>query len=319
MKYLKIIILLGFFLSVGSKAGENEQAIERELFVYHATTTQYLAPVELNVIKARLKLVEILKDSLSYKPDIYIIDNLADFKKLIGTTFPDWGAAAALPYRRMMAIKSPAHFPLGKSLRELVMHEYGHLALGDRIRPMHAPRWLDEGVAMYTAAEWGWQNNLAMGRAALFGDFISLHEIEGLNRYSEGKASVAYAQSYLAVKYLLDNYGIESFNILLDGIKSRKPIDEALTDAIGGTYREFEKEFNLFLNDRYNWGSIFVDTYFLWIFLALVVFIGFVLQYRKRKKYYDKWAEEEKYQSTDFDYGDPDNPEQIDDEDKPWS
>jgi hypothetical protein len=35
--------------------------------------------------------------------------------------------------------------------------------------------------------------------------------------------------------------------------------------------------------------------------------------------YYKKWEEDEKYQSTDFDYGDPDNPEQIDDEDEPWS
>ena len=316
---MRIVVFLCLCFSLAATAGENDKAIERELFVFHASTTQFIEPIESALLDARVKLIEILHDSLSYKPDIYMSDNLADFKKLIGTAFPDWGAAAALPYRSMIALKSPANFPLGKPLRELVMHEYAHLALSDRIRPMNAPRWLDEGVAMYTAAEWGWQNNLSMGRAALFGEFISLYEIEDLNRFSEGQASVAYAQSYLAVKYLLDNYGPESFNILLDGIKSRRPIDDALTDAIGGTYREFEKEFNLFLNDRYNWGSIFMDTYFLWIFLALVVFIGFMLQRRKKQKYYKKWAEDEKYQSTDFDYGDPDNPEKEDDEDKPWA
>jgi len=35
------------------------------------------------------------------------------------------------------------------------------------------------------------------------------------------------------------------------------------------------------------------------------------------KEYYKKWEEEEKLHSTDFDYGDPDNPEQTDDE-EPW-
>ena len=65
--------------------------------------------------------------------------------------------------------------------------------------------------------------------------------------------------------------------------------------------------------------SIFTDTYFLWIFLALVVFIGFLVKTIRRQKYYKKWDDEDKYQSTDFDYGDPDNPEQTDDEDKPWA
>ena len=65
--------------------------------------------------------------------------------------------------------------------------------------------------------------------------------------------------------------------------------------------------------------SLFGDLYFIWIIFAAIVVICFVLGYRRRRKYYRKWEEEEKYQSTDFDYGDPDNPEQADDEDKPWA
>jgi len=51
----------------------------------------------------------------------------------------------------------------------------------------------------------------------------------------------------------------------------------------------------------------------------VVVIVGFFLRYRKKKKKYEEWDEDEKYHSTDFDYGDPDNPEQVDDEDKPWA
>ena len=60
--------------------------------------------------------------------------------------------------------------------------------------------------------------------------------------------------------------------------------------------------------------TLFGDLYFLWIFLAGVVVIGFLLKLKKRNKFYKKWEEEERLQSTDFDYGDPDNPEQADDE-----
>ena len=42
------------------------------------------------------------------------------------------------------------------------------------------------------------------------------------------------------------------------------------------------------------------------------------MRYRKKRSYYKKWEEEEKLHSTDFDYGDPDNPETTDDDGESW-
>jgi hypothetical protein len=150
------------------------------------------------------------------------------------------------------------------------------------------------------------------------GSLIPLNEIERLNRFSSGKAQLAYAQSYMAVKYLIDAYGKESFNILLDSLRNRRSADEALMAAVGSNYTGFEKEYVKFLKSRFNLLTIIANMSYLWLFLAVVVIIGFILAFRKKKKYYKKWEEEEKYHSTDFDYGDPDNPEKVDDEDKPW-
>jgi hypothetical protein len=57
----------------------------------------------------------------------------------------------------------------------------------------------------------------------------------------------------------------------------------------------------------------------MWLFVALavVVVIGAFLRFRRRRQYYRRWEEEENLHSTDFDYGDPDNPEATDDE-EPW-
>ncbi|GEM_PF-401874 len=310
MKSIRLWVIMAMvMLPAAAALGQEESFVERQYFLYNAPTTQFVNPIDSAITAARGRLLAILGDTLTYKPKIYIKDNIGDFRALIGTAFPDWGAAAALPYREMIALKSPAHFPLGKPLRELVMHEYAHMVLNHRLFHERAPRWIDEGVAMYVAAEWGWGNNLTMSRAVVFNGLVHLGDIENMNRFAEGKAQTAYAESYLAVKYILDEYGVETFNILLDNLRDRKSVDAAFGGAIGGGLDDFEKEFFAQLKTRYNIMSLFGDLYFVWIFLAVVIVIGFLLSIRKKKKYYRKWEEDEKYHSTDFDYGDPKHPE----------
>ena len=132
------------------------------------------------------------------------------------------------------------------------------------------------------------------------------------------KAEIAYAQSYLAVDYFYRVDKARQVNRFLDALKSGKTVDSAFNVAIGATYSEFENEFKDYLGKRYNISSLFMDTIFFWIFLALLVLVIWLIKYNKRRQYYKKWAEEEKLESKDFDYGDPKHPEQIDDEDEPW-
>ena len=61
-----------------------------------------------------------------------------------------------------------------------------------------------------------------------------------------------------------------------------------------------------------------MDTIYFWLALALIVIIGGAMNFKKRRRYYEQFEEDEKLHSTDFDYGDSDNPEQIDDEDEAW-
>ena len=312
---------LGFLLLFGALtyAVDTTTVIQRENFVYHFQNPLFVQIADSALSNARNRLINILGDSLDYRPAVYIPESPEDFKAVVGAAFPDWGAAAAQPYRRLIAIKSPAHFRVGRSLRELLQHEYAHLALENRLRHVPPPRWVDEGLAMFVSAEWGWPENISMTRAVIFGSLVPLDEIEQMNRFSEGKAATAYAESYLAVKYLLDSYGRETFNIFLDSLKERKTVDQALMTATGSGYRDFEKEFDKYLKERYNLMTFFADTIYLWIFLAMVVLVGFILYFLRRKRYFRKWEDEERFESRDFDYGDSGHPEKEDDEDKPWA
>jgi LPXTG-motif cell wall-anchored protein len=94
-------------------------------------------------------------------------------------------------------------------------------------------------------------------------------------------------------------------------------MDRALMVSTGSNYADFEHEVHVYLVGRFNLIGLVSDTMYLWLGLAVVVIVGFILSLRRRKKYYERWAEDERLASTDFDYGDPDRPEEIDD-DEPW-
>ncbi|MFZ5979137.1 MAG: peptidase MA family metallohydrolase, partial [Candidatus Zixiibacteriota bacterium] len=267
--------------------------------------------------RTRQQLIHLLNDSITNRPEIYMVENMDIFESLIGGRFPDWGAAAALPLKNLIVVKSPDSFNLGRPLYELLSHEYAHLALHHRTGRYAPPRWFDEGLAMMVSAEWSWTDNLAMSRAAVFGRFIRLLDIEQMNRFNSVRAHQAYAQSYLAVQYLYREYGREAVNVFLDEIAAGATVDSALMASIGSDYWGFQQEFNIYLTQRFNAASLFMDTIYLWIALAIVVIIGGLLRMKSKRDYFKKWEEDEKLHSTDFDYGDPDHPEKTDD-DEPW-
>lgn len=246
--------------------------------------------------------------------DIYIVTSESRFDSLSGPSIPDWGAAVAIPHRRRIVVKSPLILTGDKSLGELVAHEFSHIALSRALRHQRAPRWLDEGLAMYTSAEWGWGDNLAIGWAVVLGTVMPLSDIEKLNRFSSDRARIAYSQSYLAFKFFVDTYGRSGLAILINGLASGHDIDTAFVAATGADYQTFERDFSTFLHGRYNLVTIIFNSNVLWIALAFLIVVGFILYRIRRKKRFEEFDEYEKYHSTDFDYGEVEEP----DEDKPW-
>ena len=313
--YLILCLCLSFSLNTVSARTER---VERPHF--HLITS---GPVDLtlteNVIEnTRQICLGSGLDSLSYIPEIYIAFSEPEFDSLMGGYFPDWGAAAAMPARKRIVIKSPAVFDLGRDYAPLLAHEYIHLVLAERTVYRPIPRWLTEGMALYLTAEWTWSDNLAMSNAAVFGQYVPFDEIESVNRFSSSKAHLAYAQSYLTVNYLFDAYGLPSVNIVLDRLEAGDDINAALLQATGSNLIDFQTEVWASFEPRFNLLSLFVDTIYFWVALAIIVVVAGILNYRRRRQYFKKWEEEEQLRSTDFDYGNPDNPEQVDDEDEPW-
>jgi hypothetical protein len=300
-----------------ARAGADTAPVKRGQFDYYFSNPAYINRVDSALHETRTRLQTLLRDSLAVTAEIHLVETTSEFDSLIGGRFPEWGAAVAVPLRHLVVIKSPDRFAVNRPLEELAAHEYTHLALAERTGRFRVPRWFDEGLAMLVSYEWSWQDNVTASFAAVTGDFISLRAIERVNETAGSRARLAYAESYLAVQYLYDLYGIDAVNQFLDSVASGVSVDGALMASVGSNYADFEREFYVYLRQRHNFAALLADTMYFWLGLAIILVVGAVLTMRRRRKYYDRWEQDERLESTDFDYGDPDSPEKTDD-DEPW-
>jgi len=289
-------------------------------WVIHYSGEPHLVSATDSVLKlTRASLQNFLRSDLDFEVDLYIAESEEEFDSLSYYRIPEWSVGVAISELSLIVVKSPSLLSSNATLgyEKTVAHEYAHLALDHRLRGVRPPRWFNEGMAMLVATDWGWQNVLDLTMAGLFGNYVQLEEIEQINRFDRRKASLAYSLSYLAVQYMYEEYGHEQVYVFLDSLAGNASIDNALLGSVGSDYANFDQEFHLYLKSRFNLITLAGDTVYFWLAMALILILGAFLAYRKKRSYYRKWEDEEKLASTDFDYGDPDNPERPDD-DEPW-
>ena len=121
VKFLICQVLIVLFWGCTSTFAKDyipPEPIEKEHFIYYLDNPKYLEFSDSILIKTKLHLERIFRDTIEYKINVYIIGDLNYFQRLIRGKFPDWGAAAAYPPKRLIAIKSPDKFNVNKALSE---------------------------------------------------------------------------------------------------------------------------------------------------------------------------------------------------------
>jgi hypothetical protein len=122
-------------------------------------------------------------------------------------------------------------------------HEYGHVLVNQLSRG-RAPVWLNEGVAIWCEEERDgdredWAYRTLSGQV-----LFSLQELEGsFTRLNPERVHVAYAQSYLAIRRLVDRSGGRSMRELLTSLGKGDSLDEAFRDVYSRNMASFESEF----------------------------------------------------------------------------
>lgn len=156
------------------------------------------------------------------------------------TQTPSWSAGVydgriKLPVGGLMASDDDV---LERTLR----HEYGHVLVHELSRG-RAPVWLNEGVAIWAEEERDgdrveWAEGTVAGQP-----LFHLAQLQGaFTRLPPDRVHVAYAQSYLAVRALVDRHGARRLRTLLEEIGKGATFERAYREQLYGDPAAFEAD-----------------------------------------------------------------------------
>ena len=197
-------------------------------------------------------------------PDVYLVwgrESLRKTKEALGLElgFEDGFFWSGSPHP---GIYGQADSFRSDALR-LITHEYVHLLLNEEYGGKEIPAWLNEGLARYLEFELALEDppsersrrglyrsaDLAAAKAeagALF-PLVSLESRRSWNsRTDEEEVGLQYAQSHMAVRYMVETYGARSA-IDVVGTLAGADLDGAIRQVTGVTYAAFEEGFVQYL------------------------------------------------------------------------
>jgi hypothetical protein len=127
-------------------------------------------------------------------------------------------------------------------LARVLRHEYTHAVVA-HLAGRRCPAWVTEGVAMWAEEENdGDRYPWAEGILSQVGP-VPLQRLEqSFSRMPGGQAQLAYAQSYLAVRRLVERYGSGRLRQLLAELGRKRPVDEAFFDVYHQEIERFERD-----------------------------------------------------------------------------
>lgn len=126
-------------------------------------------------------------------------------------------------------------------LRQVLYHEYVHVVI-KHLAPRGMPWWLNEGMAEALSHELSGNEVQLLKYAVSSTTLRSMADLEAsqLESLAPPELAVAYAQSHLAVEYLIDQYGMMNVVSVLKRIGSGERPDDALRKACRTSYETLD-------------------------------------------------------------------------------
>lgn len=201
------------------------------LHTYHATPTMARQLLEAAVTGAgrlRSELGPLPADEVH----LYIYDSTQAMADAI-LFEPQWtGGMAFSEFRTIILGIGEGDLEWGLNAVE---HELAHVIVGNLVSACYSrlPTWLSEGLAMVAEGGLDAESQRLLDEALQDDTFYPVRALSDGFTEDPGRASLAYAQSFSLVTYLLEAHGQESMLALLDAAQAGHRADAALTEVYG--------------------------------------------------------------------------------------
>jgi hypothetical protein len=127
-------------------------------------------------------------------------------------------------------------------LERTLRHEFAHV-LVTLLTRNHVPVWLSEGVAIWAEEDEDGERSQWALQTVAGRHLMHLADLEEpFMRLPEDEVGLAYAQSYLAVRAILDEHGNESLRRLLGALGDGTSLDNAFESILATHFGRFESD-----------------------------------------------------------------------------
>jgi len=225
---------------------------------------------------------------------VVIASSNEEFAAEASAGVPDWGVGCAFPRRGLIVLKSPRIVSYPLQMEAVVVHEMAHVAAGRVLGRVDVPQWFDEGIAMAIAGEWRLDESPSLASRAATGGLIPLSALERAFPGGSDVAALAYAESFQAVRFLMEETGIVEPGDLVRLIATEGDFDRALLATYGASRQAFERDLFDFFGRRFRWGLILRDGRLLFSVATGLFLVALVVRLRRSRRRMREWEEEER-------------------------
>ena len=253
------------------------------------------------VVDESKKLVHEFGDVNPRPYSIYITSNMNDFYNKSKGPTPEWGIAVAKLNPDRIILKAPgiANISFAR-MKEVIKHELNHIYLF-RIPHHHSmPSWFKEGMAMRSSNEFSLLHKIEISKAIWQKQIIPLKQLQNISSLDRGKVKLAYGESAAAVEALEFFYGENILNNILNAMRSGSDFQQAMRLSSNDEFLNFTINFEIFLENNFNWVFLLRATKFVYVILPLILIIGFIYHRHRGKKIMKQWEIEEQLEKLEW-------------------
>jgi len=176
------------------------------------------------------------------RPQLYLVDGLAEMRSRAGPRVPEWAIAVTrrddlLVFRADLLDTSPVNGAGLVAAHEAVHQVLNHLG-GPPLRRL--PRWFEEGLCVIHAGVAHLQPDHSLQRTAAAGNLPTFAETESIFGETRGRAAIGYALAREAVMTISVTYGDEAIRGILRRFREGENFATAFFHATGDRLEDFE-------------------------------------------------------------------------------
>lgn len=306
----KIYLIFIMLIAIPALAQDGWLKKENSFFVIvYPASEQKLADKTMEILMEKRTVINAQLDYIpSEKTIIHICATRQCFREKTRGAIPDWGAGVAYPHQRIIVLKSPKIASRQIfSYQQTVLHEYTHVVLGQVLKDARVPTWFHEGMAMYQAGQFHFDDRASVMWASISGELLPLSSLDSGFPYQESQARLAYLQSLTAIEFMMDSWGEKGIIKLIETIKETDNFDLAIKLAWGINRKRFDDQWRSFVTRKYNWGMIVSNPFVWWIGITILFLVGYWIKRRRTQKVLKKWETQDIAEDLGIHFQDEDN------------